>query len=242
MSLLSPMAGLFAAAALAVALVACSSGSTKASAPSGTTSVTPSAARTSADPDAGLLTGAQLKMALAPASFFPPGFVSDASGARYTGPYYQLPSAASVPKPDCAMLNGTSWTVITGITGVSFAQDDHTDKDTSGEIAQEIDVYRGQTAQTVIGKLGRISAVCPSFTDAQSSSKVSVGEKAESGLGDGAYILTLTDPAWQDGTTLVAARVGTAVVTVLSSYGTDNGGAMALKLTGQIVAALKGKA
>jgi hypothetical protein len=235
-------ARLIAAAAVPAALVACSSGSVQALAPSPTTSVKPRAVPTSANPDAGLLTGTQLKTALAPASFFPAGFVTDASGTRDSGPYYEAPDVTSVPKPDCTKLGGTSWTNITGIAGVSFAQNDYLDKTTTSEIAQEIDVYRGQTAQTVMGKLTGISAVCPSYSDFQTNSKVTVGGKAESGLGDGAYIITLTDPAWQEGSTLVAARVGTAVVTVLSTYGTDNGSASALKLTGQIVAALKGKA
>ncbi|MEV8568160.1 hypothetical protein AB0436_21710 [Streptomyces sp. NPDC051322] len=44
------------------------------------------------------------------------------------------------------------------------------------------------------------------------------------------------------GTTLTAARVGTAVVTVLSSNGTDNGAAEGTKLTARIVSALNGKA
>ena len=50
----------------------------------------------------------------------------------------------------------------------------------------------------------------------------------------------MTDPAWRGGTTLVAARVGTAVVTVLSTDGADNGRASAVKLARQLVAVLRG--
>jgi hypothetical protein len=60
-----------------------------------------------------------------------------------------------------------------------------------------------------------------------------------SGLGDAAYTVTLTDSAWTNGTTLIAARVGTNVVTVMSTDGHDNGAATAKKLTQQIVGALQ---
>lgn len=147
-----------------------------------------------------------------------------------------------MPTPDCTKLSGTSWTNITGITGVSFAQNDYVDKNTSSEVAQQVDVYRGTTAQTVIGALGKLAAACPSYTDGQTNGKVTVSEKAAAGLGDAAYTITLTSPAWQGGTTLVAARVGTAVVTVLASSGTDTGAATATKVTGELIASLKGKA
>ena len=56
----------------------------------------------------------------------------------------------------------------------------------------------------------------------------------------GGYVITVTDPAWRGGTTLVAARAGTAVVTVLSTDGADNGRASAVKLARQLVAVLRG--
>ncbi|TKA10027.1 hypothetical protein [Actinacidiphila oryziradicis] len=235
---LSTATKLLASAALPLALVACSSGSTstKASASTGATSA---AAK---DPNAGLLTGTQLKKALAPATFFAAGFASDSSATRDTGDTYSEPSVAAVSKPDCTKLDGTSWIALTGIDGVSFAQGDYINKSTSAEIAQEIDVYRGTTAKKVIGAVVKLASACPSFTDSQTSSKVKVSEHSEAGLGDEAYTITLTDSSWQSGTTLTAARVGTAVVSVLSSSGSDNGAAAAKKLTGQIVSALKGKA
>jgi hypothetical protein len=234
---LLPVATLLAAAALPLALAACSSGPATGPAPGGTT-VTPPAA----NPDAGLLTGTQLKELLEPASYFPSGFRRNPAGTRDTGPDYQPPSTTRVPKPKCRLLGATSWTSITGVDGVSFAQDDYIDKASSAEIAQEIDVYRGTTALTVMRKLGTISAACRSYTDAQTGSRAEVSEKARPRLGDGGYVITVTDPAWRSGSTLVAARVGTAVVTVLSTDGADNGHASAMKLTAHLVAALRGKA
>ncbi|MFE2284151.1 hypothetical protein ACFXDJ_08260 [Streptomyces sp. NPDC059443] len=244
MRLISPATRLLAVAALPLALVACSPSGTKAAAPApaSPSAAKPSAAAADEGPNKGLLTGTQLKAALAPATFFADGYAPDPAASRDTGDTYQLPEAASVPTPDCTKLGGTSWIEITGITGVSFAQDSYVNKDSSSQQAQEIDVYRGTTSATVLGALGMISKACPSYTDADTHSKVTVSEKPLTGVGDGAFTITLTSPAWKGGTTLVAARVGTSVVTVLVSSGTDEGMKGATKLTNQLVTSLKGKA
>ncbi|GHF76314.1 hypothetical protein GCM10018790_62830 [Kitasatospora xanthocidica] len=252
MRLSPPAVKLLSAIALPLVLTACGPTSTKSAAPAAQTAAS-SPAATKADasspaatkaagPNAGLLTGTQLKALLAPATFFPSGFDVDSAGSRDTGDTYTQPTAADVPTPDCTRLGGTSWTGITGITGVSFAQNDYVNKNTSAEIAQEIDVYQGATAQTVIGALGKLALACPSFADAQTSSKTKVTETPLAGLGDEAYTITVTDSAWQNGDTLIAARVGTSVVTVLANDGSDNGAATAKKLSSQLVSGLKAKA
>ncbi|WP_371675121.1 hypothetical protein [Streptomyces sp. NBC_01276] len=244
---ISSAARLLTIAALPLALTACSFTDTKAApkapaAGSPAAAAAPSAAAPAAEPNKGLPTGKQLKAALAPASFFASGFTPDPELARDTGDTYQLPATADVPTPDCTKLGGTSWTEITGITGVSFAQNAYVNKNSSEEFAQEIDVYRDTTATTVLDALGKISMACPSYTDGDTHAKVTVTEKPLAGLGDGAWVITQTSTAWQGGTALVAARVGTSVVTVLASSGSDNGVTGATKLTKQLVASLKGKA
>ncbi|MET8243127.1 hypothetical protein ABZV31_01045 [Streptomyces sp. NPDC005202] len=221
-----------AVAALPLALAAC--GSTKST--SATATASPSHTK---DPNAGLLTGAQLKQALAPASFFATGFAVDPSAARDTGDTFTPPSTAPAAKPDCTKLNGTAWIGITGVTGVSFAQNDYVNKNTSEDIGQEIDAYRGTTAASVMKDVAKAATSCTGFTDSQTHSKVKVAGQATPGLGDEAYTITLTDPSWENGTTLVAARVGTNVVSVISTDGHDNGAATAKKLTERIVASLK---
>src|SRR5215472_7172326 len=248
MRLAPPAATLLAAAMLTLSLAACTPGAAPAAPPAvsqpatppATVPATPSAAGTTANPHAGLLTGAQLKGLLEPASYFPPGYRRQRAGTRDTGTGYELPSAAGVRKPKCRLLAATSWTSITGINGVSFAQDDYIDKARSTEIAQEIDVYPGTTARAVMRKLGAISAVCPSYTDPQTGSRAEVREQAGPRLGEGGYVITVTDPAWRGGTTLVAARVGTAVVTALSTDGADNGYGSAVKLARALAAVLRG--
>ncbi len=211
---------------LALSLTACSSGS--------------SGGTATKDPNAGLLTGTQLKKALAPASFFANGFAVDPSGARDTGDTYTTPSSAPASaKPDCEKLSQTSWIDVTGDSGVSFAQNDYVNKNTSEDIAQEIDTFRGTTATTVLKDLERVVSACATFTDSQTHTKAKVAGRATSGLGDSAYTVTLTDSAWENGTTLIAARVGHNVVSVMSTDGHDNGAATAKKLTERIVASLK---
>ncbi|RKT06085.1 hypothetical protein BX286_4123 [Streptomyces sp. 3211.6] len=248
---ISPVATLFAVAVLPLALTACSttpkaapSTAPKAAAPKAAATPEAAAGAPATDgPNKGLLTGTQLKAALAPASFFATGYTADPADARDTGPAYRKPVTADVPTPDCTLLGGTAWTNITGITGVSFAQNAYVNKNTSEEYAQEIDVYQGTTSTKVLGALGMLSKACPSYTDEQTHGKVTVTEKPLAGVGDGAWAITETSAAWDGGTTLVAARVGTSVVTVLvSSSGTDKGLAGATKLTNQLVGNLKGKA
>ncbi|MFF4497430.1 hypothetical protein [Streptomyces sp. NPDC001546] len=251
---ISPACALLTVAVLPLALTACSAlpkAAPKAapkSAPTAATAATPGALTSAAagapatdGPNKGLLTGTGLAPALAPASFFPAGYAVEVEGQRTSGPGYRKQEVVETPTPDCTLLGGTSWTNITGITGVSFAQDNYVNKNTSEEYAQEIDVYQGATSTTVLGALGMLSKACPSFTDEQTHGKVTVTEKPLPGVGDGAWAITETSPAWQGGTTLVAARVGSAVVTVLVSSSTDKGAAGATRLTTQLVGNLKGK-
>ncbi|PAZ15964.1 hypothetical protein CLM62_10855 [Streptomyces sp. SA15] len=227
-----------AAATLPLALAACSSGSSHTS-DSPTAAAKPAKAK---DPNAGLLTGTQLKKTLAPASSLTSGFAADPSLTRDTGDTYRTPATKSAAKPNCAALGATAWVDLTGIEGVSFAQSSYIDKNTSAELDQEIDVYRGTTSADVMKALAKVVAACPSYTDSDTHTKVTVTGRSTSGLGDDAYTITLTDSAWESGTTLIATRVGTAVVSVLSTDGSDNGAASAKKLTQQVVASLKGQA
>ncbi|MFD8418239.1 hypothetical protein [Streptomyces sp. NPDC059466] len=229
-----PAGTLLAAAVLPLALAACSSGTSGHPSSSAPT-------KAAKDPDAGLLTGAQLKKALAPASFFPSGFAVDPDGVRDSGAAYTAPSASAAAKPDCSLLGGTSWIAVTGVSGVSFAQNDYVSKATSEDIAQEVDTFRGTTAAEVLKDLEKTATACATFTDTQTHSPVKVTGAATPGPGDTAYTLTLTDSAWQNGSTLIAVRSGTDIVSVMSTDGHDNGAATAKKLAARIVTSLRGE-
>ncbi|MEU2716188.1 hypothetical protein [Streptomyces sp. NPDC007205] len=217
---------LLAVAVLPLALTACSSGSTKAK-----------------DPNAGLSTGTQLKKALAPASAFPAGLTAEADGASDSGGAFLSPSGRTTGKPDCTRLEGTSWIQLSGFKGgVSFAQNDYANQDKTEEVAQEIDQFQGATATGVMKDLQDVATRCTTFTDTDTHAKVKLTSTRTAGLGDEARTMTLKSGAWENGTTLIAARSGRSVVTVLSTAGGDNGAASAKKVTTTILAALKKEA
>ena len=235
MRLPSRVVTLLAVAALPLALSACSSGSSS----DNDASAKPAKQQ---NPNAGLLTGTQLKKVLAPASAFPTGFTHVADGSSDSGSQFLAPSARKTAKPDCTRLEGTAWIQVTGYEGgVSFAQDDYVNKDKTEEITQEIDQFQGTTAETVMKGLQSVAAECATFTDTDTHAKVKVTPRSTAGLGDEAYTMTLTSGSWENGTTLIAARSGKTVVTVLSTAGSDTGAATAKKLTTEILVSLKDK-
>lgn len=229
------------AAALPLAVAGCSSSATTASsgssaAASGGASAT--AAATSADPDAGLLTGSQLKTALV-STGIPAGYKIDSSGSVDTGSTFQSPSAPATGKPECANLDATGWVDLAGYSPDSFAQNDYIDSSDSAEFAQEVDAYQGSTAQDVMTALSKIATACPSFTDSSTSSTVKVSATTGTSLGDGTVTITLTDSSWQGSTTLEAVRVGQNVITVLNSAASGSGAAYATTLATAITASVQ---
>ncbi|MGW3203065.1 hypothetical protein [Streptomyces sp. NPDC001135] len=225
---------LLAVAVLPLALTACSSGS---SSHDGSASAEPAKAK---DLNAGLSTGTRLKKAMAPASAFPSGLTLEAAGAADSGGAFLAPSGRSAAKPDCTRLEGTSWIQLSGFKGgVSFAQNDYANQDKTEEVAQEIDQFQGTTATEVMKDLRDVATRCATFTDTDTHSKVKLTGRSTAGLGDEAYTMTLTSGTWENGTTLIAARSGRSVVTVLSTAGGDNGAASAKQVTTKVLTALK---
>lgn len=165
----------------------------------------------------GVLTGARLKKSLQPASFFPAGFEVILSGDRDSGDWYVTATTGPAAKLDCARLPGTAWITAGGETGVSWAQNDYVNPHTSVDLAQEIDAYPGATADEVVKSLARVVTRCRSFIDPDTHNKVTASGHVTQGLGDDAYTITLTNPAWASSDTLIAARVGSYVVSVLST-------------------------
>ncbi len=220
-----------AAAALPVLLTACSSSSSTGPVPSARPT-TATASSATADPNAGLFTGTQLKAMLEPASYFPSGFTLDPSGSVNTGDTFQ--PATPPGKLPCSRLDSTAWVDLADVGSVSFAQSDFINKSTSEEYAQEIDEYQGAGAKAVMTGLREVAARCRGFTDQQTSSTVTVRLGKGPSIGDDSLSLTLTSPRWRGGTTLDAVRVGSAVVTVLYSAATGTGAAQANVLTGLI--------
>src|ERR1017187_10091768 len=225
-----------AVAALPLLFAACSS------APSAGTSKPTGAAASSvtANPDAGLTTGAQLKALLVPAARFPSGFALDPTGSVNSGDTYQSPSSAA-GAPDCTRLDATSWEALADVGSVSFAENDYIDKVNSEQYAQEIDVFRGTSAKDAMAGLRKLASTCPSFHDSQTSSTVTVKLSKGPALGDDALTFALGSAAWQGGITLEAVRVGTAVVTVLYSASSGTGTSQATDLATAVTKNLRSK-
>jgi hypothetical protein len=228
-----------AAIAAAVPLLAAACSSASPTSPTSPTATYKPPATT--NPDAGLLTGTQLKALLAPASWFPPGFAVDPGASTETGDTYQEPSPAA-GTPNCANLNASAWVDLSGVGAVSWAQNDYVDKVTSAQYDQEIDVYRGTSVQAVMAGLRKLAATCPSFKDSQTSSTVTVKLASGPALGEDALAFTLDSPSWAAGTALEAIRVGTAVVTVLYSATSGTGADQATTLATLITKNIQGKA
>jgi hypothetical protein len=235
MRLSLPTAVVF-AALLPLAVAGCASGSSDAPAPSTSPNI---AVPTRTNPDAGLPTGTQLKAALAQPAYFPAGFAQEASAIRDTGDTYVQQTTTTPAKPDCTLLGGTGWFTISGIAGVSYAKASYVDKATNAVQDEEIFAYSGDSATAELGAVGSIAKTCPTYTDAQTHSPVKVTEAASSGLGDAGYTITLTDSAWQSGSTLQASKVGSDIVFVYSTSGPRNGATDATKLSKYVVSKLK---
>ncbi|GAA4881451.1 hypothetical protein [Kitasatospora terrestris] len=166
----------------------------------------------------GLPNGDKLNAMLLQAAALPPTLRLDATGTKSTGNGFNPPLAPSaVPASEaCTMLGGTAWIRVAGIEGASFAQNDYMD-DSQNMFAQELNAFRGGDAQKAMAGLKQAVTGCHSFTEEQNGQKfaVTAALKDLPGVGDEAFQATLTSPDWTGGTTLVAARVGSVVVTTL---------------------------
>jgi hypothetical protein len=226
------------AAVFPLAVIGCTSGSNPAPA-NGTHSSTAPASAAAKPP-----TGTQLKGLLAPKSFFVTGYASVAVGTADSHDTFGTQTTPAPPKPDCTLLGGTGWFTTAGMNpakdSVSFAQAAYLDSATNTEQDQQIFAFSGNGAATQLDAVGRLAKLCPSYTDPTTHSKVKVAEHPTSGLGDGGYVITLTDPEWKTGCTLEAVRVGTEDVFVYSTSGPGNGATDASKLSGYLVQQLKG--
>ncbi|GII31101.1 hypothetical protein [Planotetraspora mira] len=185
-----------------------------------------------------VLTGTELNAMLLAADAMPKGFKLNSDGARNSGDILTEDSTSTVPRSKvCGILLQTAWIRASGIEGAGFAQNDYTGPGQSGQFAQEIDTFHGDNAKKVMSALRKAFGSCASFTDKSDgmTAKVKIVRTAVPGMGDEAIKAVETSPAWQGGTTLVAARVGNAVVTTLYNSSGKDKGAAGVKMTKAIV-------
>jgi hypothetical protein len=185
-----------------------------------------------------VLTGTELNVMLLPADAMPKGFKLNSDGARNSGDTLTEGSTDTVARSKvCGILLQTAWIRASGIEGAAFAQNDYAGPGQGGQFAQEIDTFHGDNAEKVMSALRKAFGQCASFTDKSDgmTAKVKVVRSSVPGMGDEAIKAVETSPAWQGGTTLVAARVGNAVVTTLYNSSGKDKGAAGVKMTKTIV-------
>ncbi|MEY9838346.1 hypothetical protein [Streptacidiphilus sp. EB103A] len=214
------------------AAAAASSGASGAASatPAGDSAATPSA---SAPPN-----GKKLNSLLLPASALPKGFSIDSAGTVNTGDGYNpsaSPSTVSASKA-CDVIQGTSWINSTGLSSLSFAQNDYTDS-AQNLFGQEVDSYQGNDAKAVMSDLRKVFAECANAKVKVNGTAYSAHttHKTLTGLGDDAVEAVSTSSALYGGTTLIAVRVGDLVVTTIYND-QKNTGSADLALTRRLVA------
>jgi hypothetical protein len=174
-----------------------------------------------------VLTGTQLEATLLPAGALPSGYAIDPSGERNSGD--GTPADASQPvsaSKACSLLTGSSWVLAGGISSGSFAQNDYVNAAKTAEVAQEVDSFTGNDAQQAMAALWQAFGECAKFSDASqgASAAITMVSSRLPGVGDEAFDGVQKSPSYNGGTTLVAIRVGSSIVTVLySSPGNDDG-------------------
>lgn len=200
-----------------------------------------SSSKSSAGPNAGLLTGTTMSTFLTSKADAPQGYQRNASYTRDSGDTFGPPSHGPFTAAKaCDKLRTTVWSSSMGIGSAGFAQNDYQDS-YSDEFAQEIDAYRGNGAHTVMSRLAKTVSACGKFTTTFNKRKVTVTVKRSmlpgpglSGTGDEAVVATVTSPAWQGGQTNVAVRVGRHVVSVLYTSSKEDKGAAAVDMATDI--------
>jgi len=192
----------------------------------------------SADPDAGLRAGAELRRVLPTPAELPPGFRVPPDGPQDSGTAFgAAPLNASPPgRPDCGQLEGgNAWVTALG-QPPSFAQTEFTDS-AGDQVLAEVDTYRHADARTVMAGYRAVLAACRSFAYAESGTPatVSLTLLPPPKLGDESLRALLRSPTFAGGVTVVAVRVGQHVLTVYDNSATRDLGAGAVGLATAMV-------
>ena len=172
----------------------------------------------------------------------PKGFSEDKSGTLNTGQQLPVDSPSPVPSGQvCQGLEQTGWIGAGGISTGDFAQSDYLNAGHSAEVAQEIDVFTGNDAQQAMTTLWAQFGHCASFSYPSNGTteKATMKRKRLTGAGDEAIEAVSVSPGFEGGLTLVAVRVGSAIITVLDSSPAGDLGAPAVGYATQITQRLQ---
>jgi hypothetical protein len=146
----------------------------------------------------------------------------------------------------CQVLAQTSWIRASGLDAADFAEADFGNTAHTEEIWEEIDAFQGGDAQKAMTALWQAFGRCATFTTSYggATANMALGKAMISGKWTGIKAVELS-PSFVGATDLVAIRVGYAIVTVLDSAESSDGGAAAVsiaeKIASRVSAAEAGK-
>ncbi|HST82066.1 MAG TPA: hypothetical protein VLL08_10070 [Kineosporiaceae bacterium] len=193
------------------------------------------------DPNAGLKSGTELRRALLTDKDLPARYKATTNLQRDSAETFSPPTKVIAPTAaSCKELESNLWIEAAGSDSAAFAQTGFTDSYGS-EVDAEIESYRGSDARAVMTNLAKLFKICSTFkttVEGAGRATVKVTVKAGPNVGDSSIGATVTSPVWEGGTTLIAVRVGSEVVSVLSASAKNNGGATATKMAKLMVARL----
>ena len=226
------------AAALIYLIAGCSTSPSAATASPPATSSPSARATTSLPP---VLSGPQLSRVLLPASLMPKGYKAG-SATRNSGS--QLPSDVAQPVPAsqvCTAFTQSAYIRVAGISSGDWAQGDYESDDQSQEAFEEIDIFTGTDAQKAMAALWQDFGKCSSFSYPSNGTTASntLTRSRLPGVGDEAIKAVIVSPLFEGGTTLVAVRLGSQVITTLDSASTKDLGSPAVGYAEQIAQRLR---
>jgi hypothetical protein len=200
----------------------------------------PSAPATPAPP--AVLDAKTLNSTLLTIRDMPKDYVADSSATRYNGSAVPDDSPSAVPASrQCTVLDQTSWIRDSGVYTPDFAQADFVNSANTEEINEEVDAFEGSadTEQAMAG-LWQAFGRCASFTETSSGvdAKITMTRSMIGGKWTGIKSVELS-PAYIGGDTMVAIRVGYAIVTVFDTTESSNDGSAAVSMAEQIANRVK---
>jgi hypothetical protein len=138
------------------------------------------------------------------------------------------------------MLDQTSWIRASGLDAADFAEADFGNPARTEEVWEEIDAFQGADAQKAMTALWQAFGRCGTFTTSYGgvTANMALGKATISGKWTGIKAVELST-SFVGATNLAAIRVGYAVVTVLDSAETSDGGAAAVALAEKIASRLQ---
>jgi hypothetical protein len=194
------------------------------------------------------LSGLQLAGLLLSRSAMPAGYsLLPLQGATQNSGKKAAPRDAPAPAPSgqlCQAFAYSNFIAAGEISDTVFAQTAFANAKDTTEVDQSVDVFTGSDAQTVMQRLWTALGTCAHFSYNDNGPMVhaTLTRGRLTGIGDEAIDAVSRSPIIIGQATLIAVRVGNAIVTVMSSAAGPNNESAAIGYARQITANLRSAA